>query len=555
MPQIVLGIDVGSYSVKIARIERSFKSFEMTGFFERVVQYSDVLSPEESRVSALQSLIEDERLVADQIACSMPGNLVSARNLDLPFGSRGKVAQMVEFEIENHIPFEGEDVVLDYHVIASDKTSSSLFVAYTQKRDLIKMLTGFEAIDINPKWVCVEGVELTSLVHLGMVPPDSVYSLVDIGHTKTTVTVCRGRQFLFTRTIPIGGKRITDDIANALQVPVDEAERIKVEMGQLIQSTDEENLDSLSRKVAGVIRGVMDALLLQIRQTYFSLQSAGVEPVSGLYLSGGTSRLPGIDRFFSSYLKQNVTFIDCRDFHFVKPGVFDAHHSVVVMALALSLRGVAGATMPTINFRRGEFVYKGNVAEIGGGIRRAVIVLAGIVVLGGFYYGVRYWTLTNRLESINREIADLVKKGIPELGNQSVSGGSQALRLVKGKRDELNDRFLKLKSVLSVSALEVLRGVSESLPPRDELQVDIDSFDLNEGKVKMSGRTRSFETVSKIKEALEKNENFINVSTSNVNRGVGDDIKFDASFELKGDEEPIKPAERPSKKTDKDLEP
>ena len=37
MPQRILGIDVGSYSIKVAEIERSFRSFDLIGFYEQPI--------------------------------------------------------------------------------------------------------------------------------------------------------------------------------------------------------------------------------------------------------------------------------------------------------------------------------------------------------------------------------------------------------------------------------------------------------------------------------------------------------------------------------------
>ena len=43
MPQVILGIDVGSYSIKIARAERSLGEFYVTHFQELPVAIHDLL--------------------------------------------------------------------------------------------------------------------------------------------------------------------------------------------------------------------------------------------------------------------------------------------------------------------------------------------------------------------------------------------------------------------------------------------------------------------------------------------------------------------------------
>src|SRR3989338_10196346 len=188
MPQNILGIDIGSYSIKIAEIRRTFKSFELIKFYERPIQNTELLTPEESESAALKSIIDDNGLIWDQVIVALPGQYVSSRLLSLPFSSKAKIDQTVEFELENYIPFELTDVVVDYHIIRTAKDSSKILVTYATKGSFVKFLNLLENTKIDPRVICVEGVELVNLVNLGMVPPEGVYSLIDIGHKKTTVT-------------------------------------------------------------------------------------------------------------------------------------------------------------------------------------------------------------------------------------------------------------------------------------------------------------------------------------------------------------------------------
>ena len=100
MPQTIVGIDIGTYSVKVAQIERSFKSFEFVNFFERKIQYNELLKPEESISVTLQGMIDDFGIKWDQAICGYPGQKVSSRVVTLPFGSLKKIDQTLEFELE-----------------------------------------------------------------------------------------------------------------------------------------------------------------------------------------------------------------------------------------------------------------------------------------------------------------------------------------------------------------------------------------------------------------------------------------------------------------------
>ncbi len=533
MPQTILGIDIGSYSIKIAQIKRTFKNFELVKFYEHFIQYNELLTSEEATTAAITAVLEDNALVWDQAIVGLPGQYVASRLITLPFGSKKKIDQTIEFELENYIPFELADVVTDYHIVKATKESSKVLAIYAPKGQFVKYLTLVENAGIDPKIVCVEGVELVNLVNLGMVPPEGVYALVDLGHKKTTVTICKGKSLIYTRTIMLGGWHITDSIAKRLNVPFEEAEKLKIEMGQAALE-DTIAYDDLTKKVLSAIKIVTEDLILHLRQTFFSYLDEEGEAVSGIYLSGGTSRLPGIDRFLSVRLKQNVAFLDCLEFHFSRLSASEVHLQLIPQALALALRAVAPAGLPDVNFRRGEFAYKGDVKQIGGGIRRAGLAIGFAILLAIFYFGVRYYTLNKRLTELNKEVATLVQNAIPDVDKKKITTAPAALSTVKARRTEVSDRLAKFSAALSSSGLDILKDVSAAFPPKEEVQVDVDKLDYSPGMIKISGRTDSSEAIDKIKAAMDKSGKFKNVSTGNIRKGTKDDIKFDMTVELAG---------------------
>ncbi|PIR20018.1 MAG: hypothetical protein COV45_08575 [Deltaproteobacteria bacterium CG11_big_fil_rev_8_21_14_0_20_47_16] len=533
MPQIILGVDVGSYSVKVAEIVRSFNHFELRHFYERPIPYNDVLTPEESTTSALTGLVEEHGLHWDSLITAIPGQHVACREVFLPFGPK-KVGQTIEFELENFLPFPIDEVSYDYYIVRGDKSSSEMLVAYVTKAELGKFLSTMQGGGMDPRRVGVEGAELVSLMHIGMVPPEGSYAMVDIGHSKTTLTICRGKQLAFMRTILIGGKHYTEAIANALHVPMDEAEKLKIEIGQLPVEGEEPILDDISKTVVKVMQELTNELVLQIRQTFFAHQDKNEEVVSGLYLSGGTSRIRGIDRYLSHRLKLNAIFLNCFDFHFCKIGQSDAHPQVVPMAMAIALRGVAPAGLPDLNFRKGDFAYKGNVQQLGGGIRRAVAALIVILVLAISYYALRSYTLNSSVDQLTKEIKQLVKQAIPTADDKSISNPSAALRFVKGKQNEVGERLQKLSGLLDRNVLNVLLEISSKLPPRNELSLNVDDMNfMDDGKIKLKGYTDSQESFNKIRDALMQSGLFRNVIGSAGPGTIKDTVAFDISFELK----------------------
>ena len=537
MPQRILGLDIGSYSIKVAELERSFKSFELVHFYERPVQYNDVLTKEESITAAIQAIIEDNGLVWDDIVCALPGEKVATRPISLPFGNMRKIDQTVQFEIEEFIPFALDEVVSDYNATIIDKNLSKVLIAYANKAEMVKYLTVLNNAGVDPRVICVAGAELINLMYFGLVPPEGSYAVIDIGHTMTTIAIGRGKKLILTRTIPIAGININEAIHERVHLPLDESAKLKVEAGHISVDEDILSVDDLTKGINESIKKIIDDLLIHIRQTLFAYKDEEGEAVAGIYLCGGTSRLPGLDQYISYKLKQNVTFLDATDFHFSRLDKTEVHPNVVAQALALALRGIAMGGGSGINFRSGEFAFRGNVKKLGGGARQVAITAGLIIFLGTLYFSVQYCALKKKTSRATEDIATVISQALPEVSKNMIKSPQSGIAILKSKKAEVSGRIGKLESVLGVGALDVLKAISKSIPPREELQVDVDDFSLNKGRITIKGRTTSFEAVDKIAASLQMSEMFTEVTKGNVRKGVKGEIKFDLTMELISGEE------------------
>mgnify|MGYP001605866582 CR=1 FL=1 len=87
--------------------------------------------------------------------------------IDLPFSNFKKIDSTIEFEVENYLPLPLEEVVVDYEILSSNKNDSKVLVSYVRKGELIKYLTLFSAIELDPQFIGAEPVEVPNLLKLG----------------------------------------------------------------------------------------------------------------------------------------------------------------------------------------------------------------------------------------------------------------------------------------------------------------------------------------------------------------------------------------------------
>jgi len=89
--QKVIGLDIGSYSIKAVEIVNSFKSYEITNFYEAVIPYRDDIEPDILIPQTMELLFTENNLHADRVLTAMPGQYISSRIIPLPFSDPRKV--------------------------------------------------------------------------------------------------------------------------------------------------------------------------------------------------------------------------------------------------------------------------------------------------------------------------------------------------------------------------------------------------------------------------------------------------------------------------------
>lgn len=531
MAQTILGVDIGSYSVKVTELKRSLREFEITRFFESQVNQSPRLTHEEAASAALRTIIEKNELVGDVVSVSLPAHHLASRVIELPFTNVKKIEQTIEFELESHIPVPLEELLVDYHILSIDQERSTVLVAYVPRTRFMKYLDMLHVAGVDPKYIGIDSIDLSNMAQIAMVSQDAIYTLIDIGHQKTNVCVMQGTKLHYVRSVSIGGVHFTRAIQKAFRLSFDKAEALKLERGRV--AAGGEDLDQISR----ICQKVVDELLVSLRQTYLGYRQIYPKTEwAAIYLTGGTSRLRGIAEFISAAFHLNVSTLDFLDFVDHKLQHPEGCREVMAPSMAQTLRVIFSNKAVKINFRRGEFVYQKDIKALGGEIKQLAVWFSIVFVLAILNFGFSYYTLNQKIKGTGGGgLAAVASKAIPELKTQKNQSPKQLLNVINSKIAELESQVQSLEGDDNAAQpLALLLEISKKIPSHEELSIDIDDFSFTGEHVRLEGRTTSFESVDKLKNALSPSSYFKNVATQNVAKGIRDEIKFSLSIEIAG---------------------
>lgn len=524
MAQITVGIDLGSYSVKVSVLERSFRDYKLVAFYEQAVVQGTRLTHEEASAAALKTLIEKNPLPLEAVAVSIPSHHLSCRILEMPFTNVKKIEQTIDFELENFIPVPLEDLLIDYHILSLEENHSYILTTYIPRTRFVKYLEVIQAAGVDPKYVSADVIDFSHIAQVAMLPQKDPYVMIDIGHEKTNICIMEGVQLKYVRSVTLGGAHFTRAIQKAFKLTFEKAEALKHERGRV--SLTDEGLDQVSRS----LKTVADELLAFIQQTYMGYKHLyGNKAWTGIYLCGGGSRLNGLSEMISLFMKLNVGSIDCLDFleHNIQDVVQckDTLHT----SLAQTLKIIFSNKAVKINFRRGEFAYQHDVKALSGDIKSVAVWLVLIAVLGLANFLVSYYLLNTKLTRMDTVVMKEVAKQFPDI---RASTSKKLLSSINTKFTELQSELEALDPSKQAAVMPLLVEVSKKMPPKGDAAINVDNLSFNGNLLRVDGRTTSFEAVDKIKNSLGTSPLFKSVTTQNVAKGVRDEIKFSLSMDV-----------------------
>jgi len=292
----LIGLDIGSSSIKAVELDWGRKTPRLKHFGmiplppEAIVDGAFMDSA--SIVESIRSLIEGLRIKTKNVAVSISGHSVYIKTINVPNMSEEQLEESIRWEAEQQIPFDIEDVNLDFQILNEQVSPDQMAVLLVAaKKDMINDYTAvIEEAGLQPTIVDVDVFAIENAYNLNFESPeDEVVALVNIGASVMNINILKGGTSAFTRDISIGGRQITEEIQKRLKMTYEEAEALKIR---------ERDAGAQSTEVEKIIQATAEQLATEVRRSleFFAASSSGGE-IKKIFLSGGCAKiqmLPGL---------------------------------------------------------------------------------------------------------------------------------------------------------------------------------------------------------------------------------------------------------------------
>ena len=211
---------------------------------------------------------------------ALPEELAYLYTVYVPKTDEVDLKEVIEFSLAENVPISAEDAVFDYDIIHKPSGGAEVSVTVYERA----VVNGYvEALERAGFTVRLCELEARSVVR-SVVPRDNagMSMIIDLGRTRTGITIARGGTPLFSTTVHIGGQALTDAIKELKSIDDAEADAIKREVGL---GSDDEELNKILMASVGKLVSEID----RHYQFWNSKRGEGgehIDPVSNIYLCG-----------------------------------------------------------------------------------------------------------------------------------------------------------------------------------------------------------------------------------------------------------------------------
>ena len=316
------GIDIGQAGLKAIKLRLEPDGNARAVAFD-YIPHPKILSqpdavPDDLIRQSVETFMERNKVANDLVGISVPGQTSLAKFIKLPPVEPSKVAEIVQYEAKQQIPFALEEVIWDYQPIGGGVEESGFMLEaevglFAMKRDLV-----YEAME--PLTAHKAEVELVQVAPLalynylsydvlgfrvdgeGTEPPDAedYYIVLDMGADNTTLLVSNGRT-IWIRNVPIGGNHFTRALTREMKLTFAKAEHLKC---NATKAPD-------PKAVFQAMRPVFNDYVTEIQRSigYFGSvnRNANIKKVIGV---GNGFRMAGLQKFLQQNLQYEVQKLD-----------------------------------------------------------------------------------------------------------------------------------------------------------------------------------------------------------------------------------------------------
>lgn len=326
--QNIIGLDIGSNTIKIVQLQKTSKGYLIANYITRAIPRAIKDNPAEKKrilQEFVKEFVANTRVKTTLGRLAVWGKGVFIFSLNVPLLSKKDLRGAVSMELKKRLPFQLSLDTISFDFFTTGQLRDEKGITILQvtcvacdRAFLEEQVQLLKDMNLRPIGIGVIPDALGNLLPYCLkTDPQKSIAILDMGANSSTLNFYKGNTLRFSREIPIGGDHLSAAIARtvttaqaAFTITAEEAEKIKRQCG--IPSPEEAKIEFLTdfggilgEQISAMLRSNLERLIMEINRTFTYYASTFKTPaVDELFLTGGSSRLKNLNKFFMDNLKE-----------------------------------------------------------------------------------------------------------------------------------------------------------------------------------------------------------------------------------------------------------
>jgi len=302
----MVGLDIGSSSVKLVQVERIGSEARLTDFGIAELLPEAIVDGEimdrQLVVETIQNLFESKRIKIRNVASAVSGRAVIVKKIQMDRMTPEDAREAINWEAEQHVPYDINEVCLDFQILDgnSDPKHMEVLLVAAKREMLVSYADLIREAGLSPLVLDVDAFAVQNVLSLNYdFAPEEVVAMVDIGSEISNINIVKNGIPLYTQDLSVGGTNFVDAVQKTFNLSQAEAEAA-------VRGEEQAGFD-----LDQAVRATAEELAMGIERSILYLQTSGeTEQLSRILLTGGGVRIPGLAQFLSERHQAPVEVAD-----------------------------------------------------------------------------------------------------------------------------------------------------------------------------------------------------------------------------------------------------
>jgi len=288
----LVGLDIGSHAVKVVELEalpnKSYKllNWGISAPLAEAIVDGEVMD-RQLVTDAIANLFDSRGIKSRSVVAAVSGRAVIVKKITMNKLSPEDAEQAVYWEAEQHVPYDINDVSLDFEILGpapNDPKQMQVLLVAAKKDMVLNFSELIREAGLQPFILDVDSFAAQNALEANYdFGPDEVVACLNIGSEITNINITRSGTPYFTKDIQLGGSTFIEAAQrkfNLTQAAAEELIRGESNSGQDLRAVLDQSCETL-------------AVALDRAQAY--LRTAGeASAITRIMLCGGSSLTPGL---------------------------------------------------------------------------------------------------------------------------------------------------------------------------------------------------------------------------------------------------------------------